>query len=82
MKDIVSQYLSLVSQKNVTWLAGLRNNIKSCQVKDVPSNIFVVWKMLFTLEDEVGTDFDTAATRIYAELFLGGVRDWIMLNNV
>lgn len=38
--------------------------------------------MLFTLEDEVGTDFDTAATRIYAELFLGGVRDWILLNNV
>lgn len=38
--------------------------------------------MLFTLEDEVDTDFHTVATRIYAELFMGDVRDWIMLNNV
>ena len=52
--------------------------MKSCQAKYLLYKIFVVWKMV-TLEAEVGTDYDIAATHIYAERFMVGVRDWSRL---
>lgn len=46
--------------------AGLKKKMKSCQIRDLPSKIFVISKVLTSKVDAVG-NFDIVATRIWSK---------------
>ena len=43
--------------------AGLKKKMKSCQIRDLPSKIFVISKVVTSKADAVG-NFDIVVTRI------------------